>query len=471
MTMKTTPGNDHRIPWIRMGLAAFILLPLLHSCKLGPDYVRPAEPLPAAFRQDFPADTTIANTPWWALFRDTTLVGLIDATLENNKDLQSAIARMDEARATIGMVRADLYPRINYSVSGNSSVNTESSGLTHDYTGVADVSYTIDIWGRIRRMSEAALQEYLATEEAYRALTIMLVAGVATAYLTLRDLDNRLIISEQTAETWQENLEIVQARFKGGFVSEVDLNQAKIQLLGAQTAIQTFTRLRVQTENAISILQGKPPQSIPRGLALQEQIFPPTLPAGMPSDLLDRRPDVRMAERKLQAQTERIGAAEALQYPSITISADMGFNFINPFYGFAALGAQILGPIFNNHSAKQQVEIEKARTIQLLNDYEFAIINALREVEDAMIAVKTYEKEFSLRKEQMLASGEAMKLSWVRYDGGLTSYLEVLDLQRSFFNAQLNASEALQLQLTSTIRLYQALGGGWIPGQDTLQLQ
>ncbi len=469
--MKIMWGENSKTLWFQLGLGAFALFFILHSCKLGPDYVRSVEPLPVEYRQDFPSDTTIANTPWWELFRDTTLVSLIRETLKNNKDLRSAVARMEEARATIGIVRADLYPRINYSVGGNSSINTESSSVTNDYTGIADVSYTIDIWGRIKRLSEASLQEYLATEEAYRALTILLVSEMATAYLTLRDLDNRLIIAEQTAETWHQNMEIVQARYKGGFVSEVDLNQAKIQLLGAQTAIQTFTRLRVQAENAMSLLQGKPPQPVRRGLALQEQVFSPEIPTGLPSDLLDRRPDVLMAERRLQAQTERIGAAEALQYPSITISADMGLNFVNPFYGFAALGAQFLGPIFNNQVAKRQVEIEKARTIQLLNDYEFTIINALREVEDAMIAVKTYEKEFALRREQMLASGEAVKLSWIRYDGGLTSYLEVLDLQRSFFNSQLNASEALQLQLTSTIRLYQALGGGWIPGQDILHIQ
>jgi multidrug efflux system outer membrane protein len=376
---------------------------------------------------------------------------------------------MEEAQSTIDIVRADLYPRINYSISGNSSINTEASGVTHDYTGLADVSYTIDIWGRVKRLNEAALQEYLATEEAYRALTIMLVAEVANAYMTLRDLDNRLIISEQTAETWKSNLDIVTARYKGGFVSEVDLNQARIQLLDAQTAIQTFTRLRTQTGNTISVLMGKPPMAIPRGLKLQEQVFPPELPAGLPSELLDRRPDILQAERELYAQTERIGAAEALNYPSFTISADLGFAFANPTYGFAALGAQILGPIFNNQSNKRRVEIEKARTIQLLNNYEFNFINALREVDDAMVAVITYQNEFTLRKEQMVAAQDAVKLSWIRYDGGLTSYLEVLDLQRSSFTSQLKASEALQLQLTSTVQLYQALGGGWIPGQDTLQ--
>lgn len=446
-----------------------LMLFLLHSCKLGPDYIREPATIPSEYRQEFPSDTTIANIPWWKLFGDTVLVRLIGEALGNNRDLQAAIARMDEARASMDIVRADLYPRVNYSLSGNSSVNTAGPGVNHDYTADINVSYTIDIWGEIRRLNEAALQEYLATEEAFRGLTIMLVSTIAQAYLTLRDLDNRLIISEQTAETWQTNMDIVKARYKGGFVSEVDLNQAKIQLLDAQTAIQTFTRLRQQTENAISGLLGKPPQAIPRGLKLQEQVFQPQLPAGLPSELLDRRPDILQAERKLHAQTARIGAAEALKYPSFTISADMGLALANPSFAFASLGEQILGPIFNYRSARKKVEIEKARTVQLMNYYEAAYLNALREVEDAMVSVTTYKKEGDLRYEQMVASQEAVKLSWVRYEGGLTSYLEVLDLQRSSFTSQLKATETLQLQLNSIVQLYQALGGGWIPAQDTLQ--
>jgi len=440
----------------------FLLLMFLASCKLGPDYVRKVESVPLVYNQDFPSDSTIANIPWWELFKDTVLVELIRETLQNNKDLKAAIARIEEARAAIGIARADLYPRISYSVAGSSSANTAAQGFTHDYTGLIDVSYTLDIWGRVRRLSEAALQDYLATEEAYRALKIILIAEVAHAYLTLRDLDNRLIISEQTAGTWKDNLAIVRARYKGGFVSEVDLNQANIQVLEAQTAIQTFTRSRRLAEHAISALMGKPPQSIPRGLPLEKQVFPPVLPAGVPSELLDRRPDILMAERQLQAQTERIGAAEALKYPSFTINLSTGLGFIDPVAGFAALGAQILGPIFNNKSNKLRVEIEQERTIQLLNNYEKTYITALREVEDAMISVTTYRDEFTLRKEQLKSSQEAVKLSWIRYDGGMTSYLEVLDLQRSLFSSQLKASEALQLQLTSTVRLYQALGGGWM---------
>jgi multidrug efflux system outer membrane protein len=447
----------------------FLLSAAMFSCKLGPNYVRPVEPLPKVYNQDFPADSSIANLPWWSLFNDTVLENIIRVTLENNKDLKSSVSRMNQAKAAIGIVRADMYPTINYSAGGNTSVSTGSSGFQNDYSALADVSYTFDVWGKINRLNEAALQDYLATEEAYRALKIMLIAETAIAYITLRDLDNRLAITEQTTETWKANLEIVKARYKGGFVSEVDLNMARIQLLEAQTAIQTFTRLRRQMENAISALMGMSPQSIQRGLPLAQQVFPPELPAGLPSELLDRRPDILLAERQLNAQTERIGAAEALKYPSFTINANTGLNFVNPFSGFASMGAQILGPIFNSKANDFRIEIEKERTIELLNNYEKSILLALREVEDAMVSVTTYKNEFELRKEQVMAARDAVKLTWIRYDGGLTNYLEVLDLQRSSFNSELKASEAFQLQLTSTVRLYQALGGGWDYVSDTIK--
>jgi multidrug efflux system outer membrane protein len=443
---------------------------LINSCKLGPNYTRSTEVDADAYRKDLAEGISIANTPWWEMFGDTTLTNLIWIALENNKDLKASIARIEEAKATVDIVRADLYPRINYGVSGSSSFDTESSGSTNDASGGVNISYIVDLWGRIRRLNEAALQEYLATEEAYRALTIIIVAEVATAYITLRDLDNRLDISESTADLWQSNLDIVDARYKGGFVTMVDVNQAKIQLAEATTAIQSFTRSRAQIENAISVLLGTLPQSIPRGLSLLDQVFPPDLPTGLPSELLDRRPDVLAAERSLHAQTARIGAAEALKYPSLTLSADVGMQFVNPTLGFAALSAQILGPIFNNKENKRRVEVEIARTTQLLNNYELTFLNAVREVEDAMIAVETYRNEYELRKNQVNAAMEAADLSWTRYDGGLTSYLEVLDLQRSSFDSRLKASQTLQLQLTSTVTLYQALGGGWVPAQDSIQL-
>lgn len=459
--MKATSKMQNRFSVIPLWFTIVVAVVFMQACKVGPDYVRSSVPFPESYRDGSPSDTSVVNFPWWNMFGDTVLIGLINEGLENNKNSKLALERIEEARVAQRVVRAGLYPSINYAVGGSSTAITGSSSVTNDYKGVVDVSYTLDIFGRVNRLEEAAAEEYLATEEAYTGLQLMLVSDIASAYITLRDIDNRLMISEKTAETWKVNLDIVTARQKGGFVSEVDLNMAKIQLLEAKTAIQTFTRLQRQMENVICLLLGKTPEPVTRGLKLQEQINVPEIPVGLPSYLLDRRPDVRQAERMLHAQTARIGAAEALRYPSFTISADLGMTFANPVNGFAALGGQILGPIFNYNANKRRVEIEKSRTQQMLYQYEFAVVNAVREVEDAMIAVKTYEKEFELRSEQMIASDEAMRLSWVRYESGLTSFLEVLDLQRSSFSSQLKASETLQYQLISLVQLYAALGGGW----------
>ncbi len=216
---------------------------------------------------------------------------------------------------------------------------------------------------------------------------------------------------------------------------------------------------------------GTPPQTILRGLALTDQFIPPDVPVGFPSELIDRRPDILEAEQRLHAQMALIGAAEALLYPRLTITADMGASFANPALGFSALGAQLLGPLFNSGENKKRVQVEIARTEQLLNNYEQTYLVAMKEVEDAMASVETYKREYDIRKRQMAAANTALELSWIRYQGGMSSYLEVLDLQRSLFSSQLKASEALQLQLTSTVNLYQALGGGWQIPADTVGVQ
>jgi len=331
--------TNHIKSGFRLWLKVLLFAGLMYSCKMGPNYLRTSQPLPETYSQILPAYTVIVNTPWWELFGDTVLINLINEGLENNKQSKTALERIEEARLAHRIVRADLYPKINYGVGGSSTASTGSSSISNDYKGVVDVAYTFDIWGRVSRLEEAAVEEYLATEEAYRGLQLMLVSDIAGAYITLRDIDNRLLISEKTAETWKANLDIVTARQRAGFVSEVDLNMAKIQLLEAQTAIQSFTRLQRQMENAICLLLGKTPEPITRGLKLQEQLAVPEIPVGLPSYLLDRRPDVLEAERKLHAQTARIGAAEALRYPQFTISADLGMSFVNPVNGFAALGA------------------------------------------------------------------------------------------------------------------------------------
>jgi multidrug efflux system outer membrane protein len=444
---------------IALGL---LLIVCLSACTMGPDYTRPVVDEPVEYREAMPPGESIANLPWWELFQDPVLQDLIETALYNNRDLRAALARIDGAAAVLGIVRADLYPRVYYGGDGNFSATSAGDGDTStDGTLFLTAGWQVDLWGRFRRANEAALQELLASEESYRGVTISLVSSVAGSYLLLRDLDNRQVISEQTVQIRRQNLDIIQARFDGGSVNEVDLNQARIQLAEAEASVQTFKRLRRQTENAISLLLGAPPTDIPRGQALTEQVAVTELPTGLPSELLDRRPDILVAERQLHAQTARIGVAEALKYPQFDLTADLGGSFADISTGFFNLGAQLLGPLFNSGENQRQVDAEVARTTQLLNRYEQTVLNAYREVEDALIAVKTYEEELAARRRQEEAALKADQLAWVRYEGGMTSYLEILETQRALFGSQLAASETLQLQLNAIVDLYTALGGGW----------
>ncbi|MHA7129639.1 efflux transporter outer membrane subunit [Algoriphagus namhaensis] len=436
------------------------------SCRLGKEYNRAANLAPDSFRLAAAESETIADLPWWELYQDPTLVALIDSALSNNLDLLTAASRIRQAEAQIGVVRANLRPRVNYGAAGdlNASTLSNSSSLS----GGIPISYQIDLWGQLRNLRDAAIYNYLANEEGYRALTITLVSSVAEAYFLLRDLDNRLIISESTAASWQANFEIIKARNDAGLVSEVAVNQALIQVEEAKANIQTFRRLRVQTENALSTILGVPPLDIPRGAPLQEQVLPPALPVGLPSYLLDRRPDILAVEKQLQAQNYRIGATEALRYPSLTLSADLGASFLNPAAAFASLGTQIFGPIFNSGENKRRIEIEKEIAEQLFLSYQSTFINALREVEDALIAIETFELELASRRKQVESAEQALELAYVRYNNGVTSYLEILDLQRTTFNTSLRASEIMQQRLTSTVDLYRALGGGWLYESDSI---
>ncbi len=446
----------------------FVLIIIgVQSCKVGEDYVREEQDVTLTYRQDFPKDSSIANIPWWKLFKDPVLVDLIDTALVNNKNIQIAIARIEESQLHFDISKAPFYPSIGYGLIGSSSVNSSTNSFSNSLAPGINVSYTVDLWQKIKTLNKIALQDYFATEMAYKSLNISIISAVANAYITLRDIDNRLIIAEKTAKNFQDNYDVMQARFNGGFISEVDLSQSKIQLIEAQTAIEIFTRLRDQTENGISILLGSSPREIPRGLVLYDQISLPGIPVGLPSELIDRRPDILEAERKLHAQTLRIGVAESLRYPSLTLSLNMGAELVNPSVLFADLGAQVLGPIFNAGRLKKGVEVEEIRTKQLLLNYQNTYLLALQEVEDAMIAVHTYKREYDLRNEQMKLATKASQLAWVRYDGGMTSYLEVLDLQSSQFSAELKASEAFKQELTSLINLYEALGGGWETGSNS----
>jgi len=408
------------------------------GCALGPDYERPEISEPEAYRQVVKSGESIANLGWWNQYQDPQMRALIELALAENNDLAIAVARIEEARARYGFVRA-----------------------------AGGVSWEVDLFGKLRRSSEAARAELLATEEARRAVTITLIAEVASAYLLLRDLDTRYEISQRTLKTRQDSTALVTARFDKGTVALIDVNQAEIEEADAAVQMASLERAVIQTENLINVLVGRNPGSILRQRNTKLRLSPPDVPAGLPSELLERRPDVRQAEQQLAAQTARIGIAEALRWPSLDLTVSLGLassdlsDLLDSDAKIWDISGNLFAPIFNSGQNKRRVEVEKARTEQLLNAYEQTVLQAFREVEDALVGIRTLYDEARAREGQVKAARSAATLSRARYDGGVTSYLEVLESERSLFRAELAESSVRREQLVGVVSLYKALGGGW----------
>jgi len=451
------------------------LVMLLSGCAMGPDYERPEIDTPVSYIQPIEEGESFANMPWWDLLPDPQLQALIRIALEENKDLGIAVARIEEFRAVLGVTRADQFPSVDLNARGtraNNSENTFPGNLVHgaqdNFRLSADVFFEVDLFGRLRRATEAARAQLLATEEARRSITISLVANVASTYMLLRDLDAQLEIARRTEKLRGDSLNIIQARFDKGIVSRLDLNQAQIELAIASAAVAAAERAVAQTEHSLSILLGRNPGRIVRGLSLKEQVMPPAIPAGLPSELLQRRPDVLSSEAQLAAQTARIGVAEAARWPSLSLTGALGFesselsDLTESGSDFWNVGANILAPIFNAGRNRSRVEAERARTEQALLSYQQTVQRAFREVEDALVAVRTYRDEHAARQRQVKAALNAAKLSRARYNGGVTSYLEVLITEQSQFSAELAETQTLRLYFNAIIELYKALGGGWI---------
>jgi multidrug efflux system outer membrane protein len=462
---------------MRWRLPLLLLPSLLTACMLGPDYQRPELDVPPNYRQAVEQGENFANVPWWELFGDPVLVELIRVALEENQDLAIAAARISEYRAILGLTETDAYPRLDGTGSASRAEGSENvfpgnqvSGSVDNFRLSADVFWEIDLFGRLRRANEAARAQLLATEEARQAISIALVADVADSYMLLRDLDARRAIAISTREARAKSLEIIQARFDKGTVPLLDVNQAEIELAVADATVSAADRAVAQTENTLSILLGRNPGAITRGLTLQEQVMPPAVPTGLPSELLQRRPDVRSAEAELAAQTARIGVAEAARWPSLSLTGSLGLesnelsDLTESDSVFWGVGGSLLAPIFNAGANRARVDAEVARAEQALLAYEQTVRRAFREVEDSLVAVGTYRSEHAARERQVAAARSAATLSRARYDGGVTSYLEVLDAERSQFNAELTESETLGAYIRSVIQLYKALGGGWNPG-------
>ena len=452
------------------------LMLLLGGCAMGPDYLRPEIDTAVSYIQPVEEGESFANMSWWELYQDPQLQDLICIALEENKDLGIAVARIEEFRAVLGVIRADQFPTVDANATGVRAKSSDNifpgnliDGTQDNYRLSADVFFEVDLFGRLRRATESARAQLLATEEARRSITISLVASVASSYMLLRDRDAQLEIARRTEQTRTDSLKIIRARFDKGVVPRLDVNQAEIELATASAAVSASERAVAQTEHTLSILLGRNPGRIARGLALKEQAMPPAIPAGLPSELLQRRPDVLASEALLAAQTARIGVAEAARWPSLSLTGALGLesgelsDLTAGGANFWNVGANILAPIFNAGRNRNRVEAERARTDQALLGYQQTVLRAFREVEDSLVAVRTYRSEYAARQRQVDAATNAAMLSRARYNAGATSYLEVLITEQSLFSAELSESQTLRLYFNAIIELYKALGGGWNP--------
>jgi multidrug efflux system outer membrane protein len=458
---------------------ALVVILALTGCMMGPDFQKPVMETPDKFRQvDQEADVTL-NLKWWELFNDPVLNALVVAALEDNKDVKIAASRIEEARASLGFTKGNAFPRVDIEAEasrGNLAGRTVMGSPDNVYYIAPVVSWEIDFWGKFRRATEAARAELMASMFSLRTVQIGLIAEVVSTYFLLLDYHQRLEISRQTLKSRIDSLDIIQKRFDKGIIPEIDLNQAQIQKEIAAAAIPVQERLISRTENTISILLGRFPGEVKSGIALHKQTVPPDIPVGLPSSLLERRPDIVRAERLLAAQTARIGVAQSLRLPSISLTGILGLasNELSDLTSNDAawsVSAGLFGPIFNFDQDRLRVEVERERTKQALFNYENTVLLAFREVEDALKEIQTYKKQLSAVERKAIAAKNAAYLSRLRYDKGFSSFLEVLETERTLFSVELEYSELKQQFLNAYVKLYKALGGGWLYQEEMEQTQ
>ena len=443
---------------------------VLGGCKVGPNYEAPAIETSASFMYDSLMGDSTVNIEWWELFDDEQLDTLIKTALANNLSVLQAASRVNEAKAYLGFNQADLWPALGYNgnvlVPDNSKVSPAGSFLA------AGIVWELDFWGKFRRANEAARAELLASQYAQRWIYVSLIADVASTYFAYLDFKQRYEISVRTLASRQESLRIIAARFEKGTAPELDLNQAQIQEAIAAASIPQNLRLMAITENTLNLLLGQHPRPLLIETKLEDVKPPSDIPVGIPSEILARRPDVKQAEQMLIAQNARIGVAQAMRFPSISLtglfgaaSPELGSLLSSNSLGWSA-AAGLVGPIFEFGKNKRRVEIERFRTEQATYGYEQSILLALADVDDALISLQTNEDVLIAVNRQMIAAGNANMLSRERYNGGVTSYLEVLDSERTYFNAELQASNSYRTYLINHIQLYKSLGGGWISPEE-----
>lgn len=461
----------------KRALITAISVCFLSGCMVGPDFLKPKTDAPATFRgaDAITSSSSIADTHWWELFNDPALVDLINEGLKNNFDLKIAAARVEQYRAIAGVKQGALFPQIeagvNYNAQNGSELSSPRLGAS-DYTSRnwdagAQISWEVDLFGRLRREDEAAVARWMATEEAKRGVTIALVADIADAYFTLLQFDAQLKISQQTLASDTRQVQFYRDRLGGGVSNMLEVNQAEANRANTAARVPEFERLVAIQENRLNLLLGRAPNTIKRGKPLDAQYVPPTLPVGLPIALISRRPDILESEQNLAAANADVGAAKALFFPSINLVGASGslsheFNDLGRSDSTIwSVNNSLLQPLFKGGAILSNYEAAKARFDEAMAQYQKTVQNSFRETSDAIVS----EQKSRIATKEYLKAATALRssteLSRDRYLGGLASYLEVLTADQDYFTAQLQLAETRRVQLAAMVNLYRALGGGW----------
>ena len=453
----------------------------LSACAIGPNYERPETASPPQYRGwvDPPEAASLADLPWWEVFEDPALVDLAVVAIEHNLDLVQATARVEQSRALLGAARSEFYPQIGYKgQGGRSRLPLNEPGEDHStfnsLFGAFSLAWEIDVWGRIRRASEAARAELFAADSFRRGVLLSLVSEVAGAYYELIELDRELEIARQSTEDFRETLDLFERRYEGGVGSKLQTTRAEAALADAASAIPELERRIAATENRISVLVARPPGEVSRGKPLLEQQTPPQTPPGLPAQLLERRPDIVQAEEEIVAANARVGVAMGNFLPRIGLTAVYGgasSELKDLVTGSASLWnvlGEMAGPLFQGGLRLSEYRAQKSAWEESKARYEQTVLTALAEVSDALVAQEKLAEERAQRERQVQALSESVDLALVRYRQGLAGYYEVLDAQEQLFPAERLLARAQRDQLNAVVQLYRALGGGWNLGASWL---
>jgi len=455
-------------------LGIFLVVISITSCKVGPNYKKPEIASPEIFSYENNPVDSIINLKWWELFQDPILDSLIATALRENKDVLIAASRVEEARANLGFTKADSGPKIGLQTgAGGSNFNgaNVSNNSYNSFGASATFNWEIDFWGKYRRSTEAAKASMLGSFYGKRAVEIGLISEIARNYFRLINFKTALEVSENTLEIRENALKIIQSRFDIGYTNIIDVNQAQIQKAIAQASVPLYKRRITYIENNLSVLLGRNPEQIKVNTSYEVYPLPEDIPAGIPSVLLQRRPDLLQSEQLYAQQNALIGVATAMRFPSISLTGILGIgssemsNLISNGLGWSA-GANLISPLFEWGKNARRVDVERERAKQYLLSYEKNVLLAFSDVSNALREISTYKDELEAYRLMLDAAGNASKLSYERYYQGVTSYLEVIENQRQEFEAEIQYSRNYQDLLISYVHLYQSLGGGWITPEE-----